>query len=99
MTMKVERCDRPDPSWNHLVGESSGASVFHLYEWRTVIQRAYGHQAHYLMATEGGKLLGVLPLILVNSRLFGRELVSMPFCDYAGMCGSDAPEVVAALMD
>src|SRR5574341_1066783 len=99
MTMKVERCDRPDPSWNRLVAESGGASVFHLYEWRTVIQRAYGHQAHYLMAAAEGKPLGVLPLILIKSRLFGRALVSMPFCDYAGVCGSDTPEVFAALMD
>src|SRR5574341_151887 len=99
MTMKVERCDRPDPSWNRLVAESGGASVFHLYEWRTVIQRSYGHQAHYLMATDEGKPRGVLPLILIKSRLFGRALVSMPFCDYAGVCGSDTTEVFSALMD
>lgn len=64
-----------------------------------MIQRAYGHQAHYLMAIEGGTPVAVLPLVLVDSRLFGRAMVSMPFCDYAGVCGTDTPEVFSALMD
>jgi FemAB-related protein (PEP-CTERM system-associated) len=84
-------------AWNAFVESRPDATVFHLAEWGDVIRSAYGHQPRYLVAGSAGGVRGVLPLVLVRSRLFGRALVSLPFCDYGGVCG-DA-EAAAALLD
>ena len=34
---------------------------------------------------DAGEVVGVLPLVRIASRLFGRRLVSMPFLDYGGV--------------
>lgn len=96
--MKITHCGAHDPAWNAFVQEDAGASVFHLLEWQRVIAQAYGHEAHYLVAEEAGRVAGVLPLFLIRSRLFGRSLVSLPFSDYGGICAAGAPSVVSGLL-
>jgi serine/alanine adding enzyme len=47
-----------------------------------------GHRCHYLEARgPAGELRGVLPLVHVRSRIFGRYLLSMPFLNYGGPLG------------
>jgi len=48
-----------------------------------------GHTWHGLLASRGSDLEGVLPLVHVRSRLFGKYLVSMPFINYGGPVGSE----------
>jgi FemAB-related protein (PEP-CTERM system-associated) len=84
--------------WNAFVQEASAASVFHRYEWRDVIARAYGHETHYLLAEEAERVVGVLPLVFIRSHLFGRALVSLPFADYGGIVAGSAP-VARALLE
>lgn len=94
----VVRCDDPDSAWNALIeSDAHRASAFHLLEWRRIISRAYGHDAHYLLATESGRVTGILPLFFIKSRLFGRALVSLPFTDYGGICANTQPAVTALL--
>jgi hypothetical protein len=50
-----------------------------------------------LLARDGGRVQGVLPLVLVRSRLFGSSLTSMPFLDYGGVC-TEHEDVRAALV-
>jgi len=85
-------------AWDALVRASAGWSHFHLWGWKTVIERTHGHPCVYLAATGArGALAGVLPLVRVRSRLFGHYLVSMPFLNYGGPLGS--PEAIRALTD
>ena len=96
MTLSVERFTAAATEWDGLVRRSTGWTHFHLYGWRAVIERAFGHECVYLGARDSaGNLAGVLPLGYVKSLLFGRFLVSMPFVNYGGPLGSD--EAVAAL--
>lgn len=76
--------------WNAFVRQAPNSSHHHLYEWRGIMEREYGHECPYLAARDGaGALLGVLPLVRVRSALFGHYLVSMPFVNYGGPVGSD----------
>lgn len=77
--------------WNRFTREHEGWTLFHLYEWRDVIREVFGHECPY-MAVRGsdGQLEGVLPLVSVESVIFGRYLVSMPFVNYGGPLGSPA---------
>ena len=71
-------------SWNAFVEGHAGATFFHLGEWRSVLESAFGHETFYLIAERGGSIEGVLPLARIRSRLFGDSLISTPFCVYGG---------------
>jgi FemAB-related protein (PEP-CTERM system-associated) len=75
--------------WNSYVLGHPDATFFHLGEWRTVLDRAFGHETHFLIAERAGEIVGVLPLGRIRSRLFGDSLISTPFCVYGGVLASD----------
>src|SRR5690606_5203859 len=49
----------------------------------------FRHDAVLLAATEGGRIVGVLPVILMRSRVFGRFAVSLPFLNEGGLLADD----------
>lgn len=83
----IER-DRNEP-WDAFVAKSPEASFFHLFGWRRVIERAFGHKTYYLQAESGGEITGVLPLTHVKSALFGNSIISNAFCVYGGPVAHD----------
>jgi serine/alanine adding enzyme len=73
-------------AWDRYVSSHPMASGYQLMAWRRVVHKAFGHRTLYLMVRdEHGEIRGVLPLVFVSSRLFGRFLVSMPFVNYGGV--------------
>jgi FemAB-related protein (PEP-CTERM system-associated) len=79
-----------EPRWNEFVRSHADGTFFHLAEWQDVLRDAFGHRSHYLLAEADGEIRGVLPLALVSSALFGRALISTPFCVYGGIVCNDA---------
>ena len=71
--------------WEDFVASQSQASNYHQVGWKTVIKRSFGHETRYLLAMEGGEVVGLLPLAIMKSRLFGRSVVSLPFLNYGGL--------------
>jgi serine/alanine adding enzyme len=84
--------------WDRFVLANPDASGYHLWKWRQVFEGAFGHETLYLAARQGGQLVGILPLVLFASRLFGRFAVSLPFVNYGGVCAPD-PDVAQLLAD
>lgn len=82
--VKVELATRPD-QWDCYVDSVEPDSLYHRWVWRDVIEASFGHRAYYLAAIADGTICGVLPLVLVRSRLFGDSLVSLPFFSYGGV--------------
>ncbi len=78
---------------------SEASSFYHNYHWGSVIEKTFGHPYHCLVC-EGndGRIRGLLPLVHMNSLLFGNMLVSMPFLNYGGVCAETEP-AVHALVD
>src|SRR5690606_28084718 len=76
--------------WDAFVQDCPNATFFHLSTWQGVIEDVLGHRTWYLFAERRGRIVGVLPLALVDSRLFGRSLASLPFCAYGGAVGEEA---------
>ncbi|HZF16078.1 MAG TPA: FemAB family XrtA/PEP-CTERM system-associated protein [Steroidobacteraceae bacterium] len=85
-------------AWDGFVRRDPQGTFFHLAGWRSVLERAFGHRAHYLLAEDAQGICGVLPLAHVKSLLFGSALVSTPFCVYGGALAV-APYVRALLED
>jgi FemAB-related protein (PEP-CTERM system-associated) len=86
-------------SWDRFVTGAQDAMLSHLWGWKQVMEQAYGHRTSYLAAVEGDQVRGILPLVWVKSRTFGRHLVSMPFLDYGGLCAGRRPEIERVLLD
>lgn len=70
--------------WDAFVEQNPEASFFHLSGWQRAVRRAFGHRTHYLFAERENRVVGVLPLIHVRSRLFGNALISNAFCVQGG---------------
>jgi len=75
--------------WDAFVEGCPNATFFHLAGWKQVIEQSFGHRAYYLFAESAGEILGVLPLVHINSRLFGNALMSTPFCVYGGVASKN----------
>lgn len=82
-------------NWDAFVMSCPEATFFHRSGWKTVIEKAFGHKTHFLLAESEGKILGVLPLAEVKSFLFGHSLSSLPFCVYGGIAATSESARIA----
>ena len=88
---------RPEDAgrWDDFVRARADGTFFHLSAWRRVIERAFGHRTHYLLAERAGIVTGVLPLTHVRSALFGSSLISNAFAVYGGPIAADGESLRA----
>ncbi len=91
----VERID--DAALAAFVAESTPATPFHDPRWGRAVEQATGHKFLALGARDAaGGLIGVLPLHLIKSRLFGNAIASTGFAVDGGILADD-PHVIEAL--
>jgi FemAB-related protein (PEP-CTERM system-associated) len=76
--------DANDLEWDHYVRAQPLATFFHLSGWKAVVEESLNHACYYLVARQAAKIVGVLPLTHVRSKLFGDSLISNGFCVYGG---------------
>jgi FemAB-related protein (PEP-CTERM system-associated) len=81
--------DHREGEWDRYVRSAPGATFFHQLGWRWLVERTFGHRAHYLTALRDGRIAGVLPLFELKSLLFGHSLVSIPFAIGGGLVADD----------
>ena len=71
--------------WDEFVSSRSPHLYFR-WRWREATRAMFGHDAPYLAAVdEQDRFTGVLPLVRLESRLFGRFAVSLPLVSYGGL--------------
>ena len=87
-----------EAKWDRYVRQTPGSTFFHQLGWRWVVERVFGHRAHYLLARRGERIAGVLPMFELKSRLFGHSLVSIPFAIGGGIVADD-PGTARLLLD
>jgi FemAB-related protein (PEP-CTERM system-associated) len=77
--------------WDAYVRGHPSATMYHLYAWKTVAERAYGMKAPFLVARDrpGGPIRGVLPLVRVP-RPFASYLTTGIFGSYGPLLADDA---------
>ncbi len=78
------------------VTATEGGTPFHLPAWSIAVARGCGQRARYLVAEQGGAIVGMLPLTEMRSPLFGRALVSAGFAVDGGVLGDAVVEPLAA---
>ncbi len=88
-----------DPrEWDRYVNVAPDATGYHRTGWRPVFERVFRHRMVNLAALRGDRVVGVLPLVLFRSVVFGRFAVSLPFVNYGGVVADD-DAVAQALLD
>ena len=96
-TLEV-REDLGDAAWDAFVARQPSASAYHYSRWPRLIGRAFGHEARLLAAADGTEIAGVLAVVIMRSRFFGRFVVSLPFLNAGGLL-VDGDDAAAALVD
>ncbi len=79
-----------EAAWEAFVEGAREATFFHRLAWRRAVERGLGHPCPYLAAWRDGRIVGVLPLTHVKSKLFGNALLSAGFAVYGGIVADDA---------
>ena len=93
---------RDAAGWDGFVQSQEGGTFFHRSGWHDIFRDGFRLDPRYLIAERGGKIAGVLPLVLQKSALFGNALVAAPFCVEGGPLAADAAAdtaLVAAALD
>ncbi|MFT3759473.1 FemAB family XrtA/PEP-CTERM system-associated protein [Thauera sp.] len=86
--------------WDAFVRECPQATFFHLSAWQDIVRTVFRHRTFFLFAERDGRIVAVLPLAEVKSRLFGHALTSLPFCVYGGIAAAeDAGDDAVALLE
>jgi CelD/BcsL family acetyltransferase involved in cellulose biosynthesis len=85
VTVNVDELTNADEcAWDEFVRSSPDALPHHLLGWRDVIRRTDGYRSRYLLAKEADKVVGVMPLFEVRSRIEGYHFSTLP----GGLCAS-----------
>jgi FemAB-related protein (PEP-CTERM system-associated) len=94
----VEETPASDSAWDPYVTAHRYGTGYHLLAWRRIVENVFGHRTFYLAAKDrDGQIRGVLPLVFLSSRLFGKFLVSLPFLNYGGVLASESDSERALL--
>ncbi|MEO7192554.1 MAG: FemAB family XrtA/PEP-CTERM system-associated protein [Vicinamibacterales bacterium] len=75
--------------WDAYVEAHPLATADHLWHWREIVESVFQQRCAYLCARRGNRIVGVLPLVLFRSRLFGRAVISLPYLNYGGVLADD----------
>jgi FemAB-related protein (PEP-CTERM system-associated) len=66
--------------------------------WLNILQSALGQEPYLIEATAAGQTVGFLPLVFLDSLLFGKFLVSLPYLNTNGVLAAN-PRVQTLLID
>jgi len=87
--MLVKTLDSYNKTVDDFVRHTPEGKICHLTEWGMMIAKTFGHRPLYLAAFKEDDVVGVLPLTLIKSKLFGNRIVSQAFSNYGGAIAAD----------
>jgi FemAB-related protein (PEP-CTERM system-associated) len=76
--------------WTAYVDDREDATICHRIEWHDIISATLGHKPRYLIAIDGDRVRGVLPMFQVSTWWRSRYMVSIPWLDYGGVLADDS---------
>ena len=82
--ISIKRLGDEFDAWNQYVESNPAASLYHRAEWKELIREVFGHECYFFYAICNKQVVGVLPLVRLNSFLFGDFMVSMPYFNTGG---------------
>lgn len=77
-------------NWDSLILQGRQPSLFYSQSWARVLMSSFNYRPLYLVCWQGGRILGLLPLMEVDSVLTQRRGVCVPFADSGEFARRDA---------
>lgn len=74
-------------TWNDFLSVCPAATYCHRYEWKPIIEAAYGLTVKQLLIDFEGQLVGAFPLVLTPG--LGGRAVSMAYCNYGDVAAAE----------
>ncbi|MCJ7648896.1 MAG: GNAT family N-acetyltransferase [Candidatus Lokiarchaeota archaeon] len=63
--------------------KDDGASIFHHPGWLKAIKKSFNHKPFYLLQLDDFEnLVGLIPFLLFNSKIFGKQISILPYSTY-----------------
>ena len=90
--------DEDERAWDAWLQKHERGTFYHRIGWKRIVEKTFGHDAHYRVAEVGGRIKGVLPLFLARSPFVGTNLISVPYAVYGGPLADDE-ETLRALTE
>jgi serine/alanine adding enzyme len=75
--------------WNSLCDRLGENSPSRRLEWVSILRGGLGHQPLVLEAAAEGETLGILPMVFMHTKLFGKFLVGLPYLNVGGVLADD----------
>lgn len=88
--------------WQDFIRSTPGSNYCLDLAWKDVVAETYGKEPNYWVCREGGsrRITGVAAAFWMDSMIFGRKVVGMPYLDYGGILAGNPVaegELLAAL--
>jgi CelD/BcsL family acetyltransferase involved in cellulose biosynthesis len=97
--LRIERLSEPPSAWAELCRNDPRATLFTHPRWMEAVLRAFpGHRPLYLVAVDGDRAQGLIPLVR-RRRLGLDQILSLPFGTHGGplVAPNAGPDTVPAL--
>ena len=90
MSVNVTIAKDDDASnWSNFIEGCSPDNHSYSWHWKDIIQSSFKHKAYYFICKKDTEISAVCPLFFVNSPLFGRALISVPYLNGGGILATD----------
>ena len=86
------------PNWDDLLLTHPETTFFHTAAWARVLSKSYEYKPLYFTIMENGKLVGLIPVMEIDSFLTGKRGVSLPFTDLCNPVALE-PDVFVRLLE
>lgn len=75
--------------WDAYLENHVNRTFAHRWNWSNILKKSFGTEPFYFIAERNDGFVGLLPTMLMKSRLFGTFLISLPWLDYGGPLAND----------
>ena len=73
--------------WNKFLDICDTATIYHTPEWKKLMEETFNYDPYYIFAKDNEKIVGLLPMFHVKSKLAGDSLCCVPFAHECGPIG------------
>ncbi len=84
--MKIIELKEFDDKWKNFLKEKKHL-IFHRPEWKQFTEDSFDIKMKYFAVEDKGKIQLVFPVGVIDSLLFGKRLISVPYLEYGGFAG------------
>jgi FemAB-related protein (PEP-CTERM system-associated) len=85
--------------WADFISSFGSHSAYHRPEWLKVLSEYSGYKIYLFVLKCDGKIVAGAPALLMDSAIFGRNIISIPYVNYGGALSNSKKLIMDLLCD